>query len=316
MIKLTFILLICNYLPVVIFSQPPSITNITVSQRNDGSGNVNIFYDLAGPGSGYFISMEVSFDNGNNFTAVSSTFLLGNTDVPPGTNRHLIWNGKGSNNNTHSAQTKVKMIASNTGSCGQPITISHIAGVVAPVYKIVTYGTVTNIPGEPSKCWITSNLGADHQATAVDDATESSAGWYWQFNRLQGYKHDGSIVFPSWTISWIIENSDWIIENDPCSHEIGVGWHIPTFTEWNNVNTSGNWTNWNGPWNSGLKLHAAGSLFSHTGSIRNRGGDGIYCITTQLSNSGVWSLFFHSEGSTLNSNLAKADGFTIRCLRE
>ena len=61
-----------------------------------------------------------------------------------------------------------------------------MAGTVAPVDKTVTYGTVTNIPGETSKCWITSNLGADHQATAVNDATEASAGWYWQFNRHTG----------------------------------------------------------------------------------------------------------------------------------
>jgi hypothetical protein len=30
------------------------------------------------------------------------------------------------------------------------------------------------------------NLGADHQATSVDDATEAFAGGYWQFNRIQG----------------------------------------------------------------------------------------------------------------------------------
>ena len=45
--------------------------------------------------------------------------------------------------------------------CGSNITISHVAGAVAPVTKTTTYGTVTNIPGEPTKCWITSNLGAD-----------------------------------------------------------------------------------------------------------------------------------------------------------
>ena len=32
--------------------------------------------------------------------------------------------------------------------------------------KTVAYGTVTNIPGEPSKCWITSNLGSDHRGNS------------------------------------------------------------------------------------------------------------------------------------------------------
>ena len=58
-------------------------------------------------------------------------------------------------------------------SCGNTLPVNHVAGSVAPVDKTVTYGTVTNIPGETSKCWITSNLGADHQATAVNDATEA-----------------------------------------------------------------------------------------------------------------------------------------------
>ncbi|MEI7727653.1 MAG: hypothetical protein WCK09_21270, partial [Bacteroidota bacterium] len=42
-------------------------------------------------------------------------------------------------------------------SCGSPITINHDSlGGVAPVNKTITYATVTNIPGEPAKCWITS----------------------------------------------------------------------------------------------------------------------------------------------------------------
>ncbi len=96
-----------------------------------------------------------------------------------------------------SAVTSLTKTTSACFSCGaSTITINHAAGAVAPVTKTVTYGTVTNIPGETSKCWITSNLGADHQASAVSDATEASAGWYWQFNRKQGYKHDGTTKRP------------------------------------------------------------------------------------------------------------------------
>ncbi|MEI7983114.1 MAG: FG-GAP-like repeat-containing protein, partial [Bacteroidota bacterium] len=114
-------------------------------------------------------------------------------------------------------------------TCGSSIIINHVADTVAPVTKTVTYSIVNNIPGEPSKCWITSNLGADHQATSVDDATEESAGWYWQFNRKQGYKHDGINRTPNnaW-VNPIIEDFDWQAANDPCTHEIGGGWRVPT----------------------------------------------------------------------------------------
>ncbi|MCX6278274.1 MAG: hypothetical protein NT004_09275, partial [Bacteroidetes bacterium] len=164
-------------LPLTLLCQTVNITNISVAQRTDGSGYVDVNYNLIGTGSVYYISMEASFNNGTTFAPIASTFLSGSIGaVAPGNNRHIIWNGKGSNNNTYSVQTKIKLIAGTSGPCGQPFTISHVAGAVAPVSKTVVYGTVTGIPGEAAKCWITSNLGSDHQATAVSDATEPSAG--------------------------------------------------------------------------------------------------------------------------------------------
>jgi uncharacterized protein (TIGR02145 family) len=201
--------------------------------------------------------------------------------------------------------------------CGDPLTIIHLtSGGVAPVDKTVNYGTVTNIPGETSKCWITSNLGADHQATAVNDATEPSAGWYWQFNRKQGYKHDGSTRTPNTTwITSISESSDWITANDPCTLELGNGWRLPTYTEWNNVIDGGNWTDWNGPWSSALKMHAAGYLHYNGGSLNSRGGYGNYWSSTQYSSTNGYYLFFHSGASLMNTN-NKASGFSVRCVMD
>ncbi len=91
-----------------------------------------------------------------------------------------VWAYNGCGNSTPVSLTQTTLACF---PCGDSITVNHTAGVVAPVSKTVTYHTVTNIPGELSKCWINSNLGADHQAIAVNDAAEASAGWYWQFNR-------------------------------------------------------------------------------------------------------------------------------------
>ena len=202
--------------------------------------------------------------------------------------------------------------------CGSFITVNHLAGDVAPVPKTVTYGTVTNIPGEPAKCWITSNLGADHQATAKDDATEASAGWYWQFNRKQGYKHDGVNREPNtaW-ISGINENSEWVTANDPCTSELGPGWRIPTATEWTNVDATsgGNWINWNGPWDSGLKLHAAGYLTGSNGSLGYRGSNGTYYSNSQYNATDGRYLNFLS-GSCDMYYYSKAYAFSVRCIRD
>jgi hypothetical protein len=200
-------------------------------------------------------------------------------------------------------------------TCGSPVLVNHVAGTVAPVTKTVTYNTVSNIPGEPSKCWITSNLGADRQATSVDDVSELSAGWYWQFNRKQGFKHNGSIRTPgSEWITSVVENYYWQTENDPCSIELGSEWRIPTKTEWLNIDAAGDWTDWNGPWNSALKIHAAGTLSSNNGALLSRGAYGFYwCGTPSMEDYG-WYLFLYSGRSYVDINF-KAFGFPLRCLR-
>lgn len=196
------------------------------------------------------------------------------------------------------------------------MVISHTVGAVAPVTKTTTYGTVSNIPGEPSKCWITSNLGADQQATAVNDDTEASAGWYWQFNKQQGYKHDGTIRTPNYTwITSIEENSEWLSANDPCSIEIGFGWRLPTNSEWTNVVDTGGWNEWNGPWNSELKIHGAGFVHFSDGLVYDRGLSGDYWSSSQANN-------LYGSNLVLGGSLCyvtfshKANAFTIRCIRD
>jgi hypothetical protein len=197
--------------------------------------------------------------------------------------------------------------------CGSSFTFSHTAGTVAPVTKTVTYGTVmTNLTGS-DKCWITQNLGADHQATSVNDATEESAGWYWQFNRQQGYKHDLTTRTPNTTwISIFNENSNWIAANDPCSLLLGSSWRLPTSVEWSNADASGGWTDWNGPWNSDLKMHAAGYLYYFGGSLYDRGSYGSYWSSSQTDSSNGWNLSFVNYCSIYSYD--KAFGLSIRCL--
>ncbi|MGV8111524.1 MAG: hypothetical protein AB2L17_01330 [Lentimicrobium sp.] len=202
-------------------------------------------------------------------------------------------------------------------SCGEVISINHTAGSIAPVAKSVNYGTVqTNLSGS-SKCWITQNLGADHQATSATDATEASAGWYWQFNRKQGFKHDGSTRTPNTTwISNISENSDWLPANDPCTLLLGSGWRLPTSSEWTNADVTGGWDNYNETFASVLKLHAAGVLGSSDGSLLNRGSGGFYWSSSQGDSGGGRTLGFGSGYGEVDDRYGKANGFSARCLRD
>jgi hypothetical protein len=245
--------------------------------------------------------------------------------APPGTNvgEMQYWNGTqwvgipaGLNGQVLTFANGIPTWAYPVTDCGFTMTVNHLAsGGVAPVDKMVVYGTVTNVPGESTKCWITSNLGSDHQATAKNDATEASAGWYWQFNLKQGYKHDGTTRTPNTTwIGSISETSDWISTNDPCHLELG-SWRIPTYTEWYNVDNTGGWGNSNGPWNSALKLHAAGYLSHINGSVVTRGSNGNYSSSVQNTSTNSWSLYF---GSGLCNMIGgpKTDAYSIRCVRD
>ena len=196
-------------------------------------------------------------------------------------------------------------------SCGSSFPVNHCtSGGVAPENKTVNYGTVTSSLSGTSKCWITQNLGADNQASSATDATDASAGWYWQFNRKQGYKVGPT---PAWTITSISETSDWTAANDPCTIELGTGWRIPTNTEW--TNADGAWANYDDTYNSVLKLHAAGYLYNSDGSLDTRGTSGVYWSSTHNVAANGWVLSFVSSNSIMSQG-NKAYGFSLRCLRD
>ena len=96
---------------------------------------------------------------------------------------------------------------------------------------------------------------------------------------------------------------------------MGITWCIPTYTEWYNVDLAGNWGNWNGQWNSGLKMHAAGLVNYSDGRVYYRGSEGHYWSSTQAdSNSG-----YHLDirvATSVASNAIKAFGCSIRCIRD
>jgi hypothetical protein len=198
--------------------------------------------------------------------------------------------------------------------CGSTFIANHAEGAVAPVSKTVTYGTVfTDITGT-DKCWITQNLGADYQAGSEIDPNEPPAGWYWQFNKQQGFKHDGTNRTPNSTwITSISENSDWMSGNDPCALLLGGGWRLPTNTEYFNADLNGGWDNGAEAYSSVLKLHRAGTIIN--GSLVSRGAQGRYWSSTQISNTSGYYLDFAGSFSYTNY-VDKHRGQSVRCIKD
>jgi uncharacterized protein (TIGR02145 family) len=214
-------------------------------------------------------------------------------------------------------------------SFGYSLVKSHVAGDVAPVTKTVLYETIQSVISGSSKCWITQNLGADNAAFTSTDATEESAGWYWQFNRKQGYSHNGSAKTPNydWTI-YNNDNSNWNAANDPCTIMLGAGWRIPTTSEWQAVVTNNKWKTAGDAFNSNIHLHLSGIIARisdgnglYHDELKYRGNQGFYWTSTQnVSSPDLGSVLAmdpnNLQVTSANSGLFKFDAAPLRCLKD
>jgi hypothetical protein len=299
------------------FAQSGTFSNITSSQRTDGSGIVDIYYDLSGTEPSYSVYAEVTFDGGTSYQTLNAVSGDAGNTITPGTVKHIIWAFGADHPYQHNDMTQIRLTGSfpQAWSCGLPLVVDHSSGNVAPVNKNVSYGTVsTNLSGQ-EKCWITQNLGADHQAASPSDNTEAAAGWYWQFDAKQGYQHTGTSRTPNtpWNDN-IKNNANWAPGQDPCRSLLGNDWRIPTISEWEYVDGNGGWNTYFDAYNSVLKLHAAGYLDASNGSnLYYRGVLGYYWSINQESDSdGKYLYIKDSSSHTDHGN--KAYGYSVRCI--
>jgi len=188
--------------------------------------------------------------------------------------------------------------------CGDNMTVNHKTINGAPENVTRTYGTVSY----KGKCWITKNLGAADQAGSFTDGGESKLGWYWQFNRPQGFKNNGGARMPAttWNATEDPAPLGWIQDNDPCALLIGLGWRIPTDPEWRAADV---WDTGVQAYSSVLKLHAAG-LITPLGGFGEQGQRGLYWSANNYSYMNVENASVYPNGAPHNY------AFPLRCLRD
>lgn len=196
-----------------------------------------------------------------------------------------------------------------TSKCPAQITVHHVAGPISPATVSITYG-VKNVTS-PKLCWITQNLGATAKATAYTDTNKQTKGWFWQFNRKQGFSAVDFVKPPTtWITSIPNEDSDWLTENDPCSLLLGGAWRLPTYTEWVNTKNSNSISAATVAYTF-LSLSVVGSI-AQTGDIIPATAS-YYCSSTQFSVTNSWNFIVASAVVAL-SNYAKETGNPVRCV--
>lgn len=200
------------------------------------------------------------------------------------------------------------------------LTPSNDSQFQSRTYKLVE----SNWKDGVGKIWIEKNLGATGPVKNATDDNENRAGWYFQFNRIQGYFHDGSNRTPNTSWDQINEDSDWVENNDPCKAAFGrddSGWHVPTQDEWeayiNAPSSSGGPARggYDDTFDSLLRLHASGDLSSKYGSVEGRGDIGFFWSSTQDGDGNGSRVFINSSDSEVDE-FYKSGGATIRCVKD
>ncbi len=214
------------------------------------------------------------------------------------------------------------------GSIDTPTVVSHnfVEGVTpsnSTQFNERSYPTVrAEWPGPGGdRLWLAVNLGATAEPESSVDSDPDRAGWYFQFNRKQGFYHSDSQLVPQWKYSSINENSLWQESNDPCRLLLGEDWRLPnieevrTFREASRESGAMGGGNRTDAFNSTLRLHSAGELATARGELRYRGEDGRIWARDQFSPRNGEVLGYSSEGSsTFGSN--KAFARPVRCISD
>jgi uncharacterized protein (TIGR02145 family) len=140
------------------FAQTGSITNIQVSQRTDGSGLVDVYFDLSGTENSYFTNIRVSFDAGVSYIGITSASMSGDIGATSPGSKHIVWNPTLDQPNRYSPQTKLKLtayLAGNENPCPGAPTVEDIDG---NVYQTLQIG---------DQCWMASNLNTTRNPSGV-----------------------------------------------------------------------------------------------------------------------------------------------------
>lgn len=303
-------------------AQGGSITVTSVLQRNNGSGFVDVKYNLSGPSSSYNIAVEVSFNGGGSYSPIPSNYLSGQlSNVGPGNNKQIVWDGMGSHPNTISNQAKLKLIATASGGGG--------AWPPGTVHCNATPTAIVNVTNPTTgRVWMDRNLGAARAATASND--EQAYGDLYQWGRLaDGHQCRNSATTGTQSSSdvpghnkFIIDYWDWRSPknnnlwqgvngiNNPCP----TGYRLPTYAELEAERQSWSANNAAGAFASPLRLPVAGYRDLDNGSLFYVGSNG-YCWSSSVGGSNAISLNFNSGSAGMYGG-NRADGQSVRCLKD
>ena len=314
------------------YAQTGEITNIQVTSRSDGTGLIDIEYDLTGQSSAYNISVEVSFDNGATYSPISTTYLAGDLiSVTSGTQKQIEWNGGDSNPDIYCDNAKLNIVAISTNSSGGTVTDYD-----NNIYSTITIGNQT---------WMAENLKVTHypNGDAIPHITDNTAWGNLGDNNTDDaycfYNNDASLGYGALYT--------YAAAKDACP----AGWHLPSDAEWAELENylADNGYNYDGTtggnkigkslastsgWSSSNDVGDVGNNQSSNnstgftalpggyrslsnGSFGNVGYSGLWWSSTEGSSSYAYDRnLYYGSADVYRGGNDKSLGFSVRCLRD
>ncbi len=207
------------------------------------------------------------------------------------------------------------------GACPDMPTVTFTYNGIA-----VTYGTVMS----NGRCWLDRNLGAYRVATSSSDAAAYGDLYQWgraadchqlrsssitynlSSNNTPGHNNYIASLNNPYDCRSPQNNNLWqgvSGTNNPCPS----GFRLPTETEWEVELQSWISKDKEGAFSSALKLPLAGAR-GYKGALTGGGTSGMYWSST-VNGTDSNSLYFSKYSARADANFHRANGFSVRCIR-
>ena len=294
----------------------PVVSNVTFSQRTDGSFIVDIYYNVIDEDANEMtITIEASDDGGTswNFSCEQVSGDVGE-GILSGTNKHIIWDFGAEHPVTYGEQFRIKIIADDGITVGGGVSCP---GLPTVVYEGKTYHTI--LIG--NQCWLKENLDVGSMITSntsADNQTNNGVKEKYCYDNNSA-NCDQYGAFYQW---------DEAMQYSISQGARGIcpsGWHIPTNAE---LQTLENFVN-----NEARKLIEIGESGSATnetgfsallsgyrgsnGNFYNSGIETYFWSSTQSSSFSSYYMKLVDNVSDIERNyFYKEYGYHVRCIKD
>ena len=295
----------------------PEVTNVTFAQRTDGSGIVDVYYDVSDTeGDLLTITMEVSNDGGSswNFSCTLTSGDIGE-NITSGANKYIMWDFGIEHPDIFSNQIMIKIIADDNAivNCG---TVPDIDG---NVYQTVIIG---------GQCWTAENLKTTHynngneipNITNNDDWGNLTTGAYGDYDNNPTNSETYGRLYNWYTVDdsrgvcpdgyHVPSDDEYTVLTDYLSGTSVAGGKMKEtgLDHWNSPNTGA--TN-----ESGFTALPAGSRDLADGDFDDMGSAGYFWSSSEHPSYDAWRRILHyNDSSVSRGNHYKQHGLSIRCI--